>query len=363
MPKPPHPVSRWLRLGSILIGGACLGSSCSENSSSPPPVTETPKAVQNKTDLATDAVRNNPELAAEKNLPDSPMQLKELPAAATQQTIPSRPVAEVLKLQRERIEVLGRQLEGQLKGEGVSTGDFQLLIKTLRANFPGVERKSTLIADLASTEQVCNRIEAELPARKEKLSPEAYSLIQNLIGKSRTEIDQIKSMQADYFAKITLVDEAADQWTLVYEEIRKLSGKETAQKEVDSEIRRFLQSNIMVAPKGTGWHSPEDYQSVKNKLGLMVTLNPLGRPRDILTGVKLESILQGSPSEQAGLQAGDVILRLNGQTILNKGDLGRFCASLKGGETLNIKIQRGKDEKILKLVTGSVMVVGEEKKP
>ena len=294
---------------------------------------------------------NDPDFIAKSSPQKSDLYLliqgRQTTGSAGQAVSSTKPVAETLKIQRKKIEGLNTQLENLLKGDGAQAVEFNQLINKLRAIFPGVESRSTLISDLTSVEQVCSRIEAELPTRKQSLSPEAYSLVQNLLGKYRTEIELLRSLVSGYFSRITLVEEAADQWILVYEELKKLTGKESAQKEVESEIVRFLKSNFLAAPQGTGWRHPDDYKKVKARLGLIVMLNPAGRPSDISSGVKVETILKGSPSEKAGLQAGDVISSLNGQSVLNKGDFGQFCASLKGGDSVKVQFRRGTEEKNL----------------
>ena len=48
-------------------------------------------------------------------------------------------------------------------------------------------------------------------------------------------------------------------------------------------------------------------------------------------GAYVGHVSPGSPAAQAGLKAGDVIIELNGQTVLGAADLERILATLKAG--------------------------------
>jgi len=60
----------------------------------------------------------------------------------------------------------------------------------------------------------------------------------------------------------------------------------------------------------------------------------------IVTGVGL-----GFPAYDAGMQAGDVIVEMAGQPIVNTGQLSNFLISHLPGETVQITYYRGKDRK------------------
>jgi hypothetical protein len=348
----------------LMLAGWCVGTSCSEKSSEialPPrkgsaetPILKEPADIPGSKIIADIDLPNFDQSDSNRTENDKPK--------PTALHVPGKPVAEILKVQRDKIESLNQMLEVRLKSANGSSANFNEFLKELRSYLPGVELQSTLRSDLANAEQICNRIEEELPNRKSKLSSQAYSVIENLLTKNRVEIDQLKTIQADYFARSTSVDEAADQWRLVYEEIKKLSGLETAQREVNSEIIRFLMSGAEASPRGTGWRSPQDYKNTKVRFGLMVTLNATGRPSDVVSGVKVESIFPESPSQQAGLQIGDVISRLDGQIIMNKGAFGQYCSSLKGGESVKVEFQRGNEQKTLKLIAGHVITIEKSKR-
>ncbi|MHB1132269.1 MAG: M50 family metallopeptidase [Chloroflexota bacterium] len=62
--------------------------------------------------------------------------------------------------------------------------------------------------------------------------------------------------------------------------------------------------------------------------------------------VQVQAVLSGSPAEQAGLQAGDVILRLNGQPIGNTNDLVAQTQTVLGRET-QVVVRRGSNEQTL----------------
>ncbi|MDQ2710925.1 MAG: PDZ domain-containing protein [Acidobacteriota bacterium] len=65
----------------------------------------------------------------------------------------------------------------------------------------------------------------------------------------------------------------------------------------------------------------------------------LGDPR----GVEIQSVDEGSPAENAGIKAGDVLLSYNGEEILSGPQLGRLVAETPAGR--KVKIQYFRDGK------------------
>lgn len=68
-------------------------------------------------------------------------------------------------------------------------------------------------------------------------------------------------------------------------------------------------------------------------------------PRDVPIGLaQVGAVMPGSPAAEAGLQPGDVIQELNGETVRNTGDAGRIIR-LNQGETVDFKIKRNDPER------------------
>lgn len=72
-----------------------------------------------------------------------------------------------------------------------------------------------------------------------------------------------------------------------------------------------------------------------------------------LKGVKLSGVTAGSPAEQAGLQAGDVIVQLNGKGIENIYDYTYAIDSLSIGKSAEVKILRQGKMHTLQITPGS----------
>jgi general secretion pathway protein C len=58
-------------------------------------------------------------------------------------------------------------------------------------------------------------------------------------------------------------------------------------------------------------------------------------------GVRMESAPSGSLAQKLGLQAGDVIKKINGQPVASSGDLARFYQQFATTSVINAEIQRG----------------------
>lgn len=66
-------------------------------------------------------------------------------------------------------------------------------------------------------------------------------------------------------------------------------------------------------------------------------------------GVLVRSVEKGSNAERAGFRAGDVITKVNSETVSDAGDFSRVLRSQKGGGTVNVGIIRDKKEQTLTL--------------
>jgi hypothetical protein len=70
------------------------------------------------------------------------------------------------------------------------------------------------------------------------------------------------------------------------------------------------------------------------------------------TGVRITGVRAGSPAEQAGLQAGDVITAIGGKTIANLFDMTDALRSHEAGDTVVIAVKRGGVERLVTAVLG-----------
>tara|TARA_Y100001970_G_scaffold112666_1_gene140582 strand:+ start:657 stop:2057 length:1401 start_codon:yes stop_codon:yes gene_type:complete len=73
---------------------------------------------------------------------------------------------------------------------------------------------------------------------------------------------------------------------------------------------------------------------------------------DIARGALVASVAENSPSEKAGIKAGDIILEFNGQEIKEMQELPGIVAKTEVGKTVEVKIWRNKKEVIKKIKLG-----------
>jgi serine protease Do len=85
----------------------------------------------------------------------------------------------------------------------------------------------------------------------------------------------------------------------------------------------------------------------RGKLGIVIgdINNPdirqnLNLKDNIKSGVVITEIVPGSPASQADLQAGDMIVRLNGKTITSPDQVSDITNGLKPGSTVSIVVRR-----------------------
>lgn len=69
-------------------------------------------------------------------------------------------------------------------------------------------------------------------------------------------------------------------------------------------------------------------------------------------GVLVAEVLDGTPAQKAGLESGDVILRLGGDVVRNPNDLSRRVASLPPGEKVRLRVLREGKERNLTVTLG-----------
>ena len=64
-------------------------------------------------------------------------------------------------------------------------------------------------------------------------------------------------------------------------------------------------------------------------------------------GVIVAGVVKGGPSALAGIQKGDIIVEVNGQSISDGGDLQRILQSKNVGDTLKVTILRDGNKRLL----------------
>ena len=83
----------------------------------------------------------------------------------------------------------------------------------------------------------------------------------------------------------------------------------------------------------------------KPRLGFGIAVATDGFLSTTLAEVKVVTVRVGSPSERAGLKAGDLIVEMNGLTIkgANGPAMKKMLGGVKAGEHLLLKVKRGGD--------------------
>jgi serine protease Do len=71
-------------------------------------------------------------------------------------------------------------------------------------------------------------------------------------------------------------------------------------------------------------------------------------------GALVAQVLPEGPAAKGGLQAGDVILHLNGQAIIMSADLPHLVGALKSGDKADLDVVRAGERKTLQLVIGAL---------
>ncbi len=67
---------------------------------------------------------------------------------------------------------------------------------------------------------------------------------------------------------------------------------------------------------------------------------------------KVEAVLQDGPAAKAGLQAGDVVKKINGRTVTDTGDVLRLARSVAAGRPVKFTIERNNNEQEITVTTG-----------
>jgi putative serine protease PepD len=81
-------------------------------------------------------------------------------------------------------------------------------------------------------------------------------------------------------------------------------------------------------------------------LGLQTTQTQSG------TGAQIAEATAGGPSARAGLEAGDVVTKVDGQAITSPDDVAQSISDKKPGDQVDVTVRRGGDEQTVKVTLG-----------
>ena len=112
---------------------------------------------------------------------------------------------------------------------------------------------------------------------------------------------------------------------------------------------RTLNVTIGTVPnQQTAQNSPSDGAVARGKLGVQAAnaedpdVRKQLRLKDSITsGAVIVEVMPGSPASEAGLQPGDVIVRLNGKSVANADQLSQIAGGLKDGNSIPVVVRRG----------------------
>lgn len=93
----------------------------------------------------------------------------------------------------------------------------------------------------------------------------------------------------------------------------------------------------------------KDGRIIKPYLGIAYQIidSAVARVQDVPEGAFVRRVVSGSPADKAGIQAGDIITKLNGEGVNENNDVVSILNNLKVGQKISIELVR--DKKTLKL--------------
>ena len=98
---------------------------------------------------------------------------------------------------------------------------------------------------------------------------------------------------------------------------------------------------------------PEKKSKVKGTLGIHARQTAEGQ-------VVITKVIPGAAAEKAGIKAGDLVLKLGNKEVASLKDLQDGLGPLHAGESINLKIRRGDEEKDVKVTLGEPLSTGDE---
>ncbi len=75
---------------------------------------------------------------------------------------------------------------------------------------------------------------------------------------------------------------------------------------------------------------------------------------DSAKGALVASVTEDGPADEAGLQAGDVIIRFDGKDVVKSRDLPRIVAETPVETTVDVEVKRGGEQKTLSVTLGEL---------
>ena len=106
-------------------------------------------------------------------------------------------------------------------------------------------------------------------------------------------------------------------------------------------------------PKEKPPEKPEKKSEVKGTLGIHARQTAEGQ-------VVITKVIPGAAAEKAGIKAGDLVLKLGNKEVDSLKDLQDVLGPLHAGESINLKIRRGDEEKDVKVTLGEPLSTGDE---
>lgn len=264
-------------VGMLLVGGVAIGSIVmNRNDEAPAP----PAAMQTATTatMPTDEDTARPDLASEALA--VPAQTDDIPAAIRE----LRAILELEVKERQRLEEKVARLEGELSGEvpqaGLMSAEDRERFKDARARRD--RRRVGLSEDSLTEAGLDPQTAALLKSRVDELAMERLYMRDNATREGWLNSQRFR------------------------DEMRRMS-----------DVRQVIRDDF----------GDQAYDSY---------LFAMGRPNRL----SVDNVIANSPAQISGLQAGDRLLRYDGQRIYNQGELSRGTSGGRAGEMVPVQLMR-----------------------